>query len=56
MAKFKDREAKEAPYIEHNKDVLSVCNGSFYIKGMHEERIYKSSRDKNPDYFYLFIW
>lgn len=38
MAKFKDREAKEAPYIKHNKDVLSVCSGSFYIKGrnIHE--------------------
>lgn len=38
MTKFKDREAKEAPYITHNKDVLSVCRGSFYIKGrnIHE--------------------
>lgn len=38
MAKFKDREAKEAPYMLHNKDFSSVCSGSFYIKGrnVHE--------------------
>ena len=58
MAKFKDREAKEAPYIEHNKDVLSVCNGSFYIKGrnIHEPcknsekcQKYAKYKDKKED-------
>lgn len=58
MAKFKDREAKEAPYIKHNKDVLSVCSGSFYIKGknIHEpcknrEKCQKYSKynDKKDD-------
>ena len=54
MAKFKDREAKEAPYIAHNKDVLSVCSGSFYIKGrnIHEpcknrEKCQKYAKYKN---------
>ena len=49
MAKFKDREAKEATYVVHNNDVLSVCNGSFYIKGrnMHEPC---KNREKCPKY------
>lgn len=58
MAKFKDREAKEAPYITHNKDVLSVCRGSFYIKGknVHEQcknrekcQKYAKYRDRKED-------
>ena len=56
MAKFKDREAKEAPYIARNKDVLSVCNGSFYIKGrnIHEpcknrEKCQKYAKYKNAN-------
>lgn len=49
MAKFKDREAKEAPYIKHNKDVLSVCSGSFYIKGRNIHEPCKN-RDKCQKY------
>lgn len=49
MSKFKDREAKEAPYIEHNKDVLSVCRGSFYIKGRNIHEPCKN-RDKCQKY------
>ena len=32
MSKYKDRVAKEAPYMIHNKDFSSVCEGFFYIK------------------------
>ena len=67
MAKFKDREAKEAPYIEHNKDVLSVCNGSFYIKGrnIHEpcknrEKCqkyakYKDRKEDTPEVGFYYV-
>ena len=54
MAKFTNRETKEAPYVVHNNDVLSVCNGSFYIKGrnIHEpcknrEKCQKYAKYKN---------
>ena len=49
MAKFTNREAKEAPYIVHNNDVLSVCNGSFYIKGKNVHEPCKN-REKCPKY------
>ena len=67
MAKFKDREAKEAPYIEHNKDVLSVCSGSFYIKGrnIHEpcknrEKCqkyakYKDKKEDSPEVGFYYV-
>ena len=67
MAKFKDREAKEAPYIEHNKDVLSVCSGSFYIKGrnIHERcknrekcqkyAKYKDKKDETPQVGFYYV-
>lgn len=67
MAKFKDREAKEAPYIEHNKDVLSVCSGSFYIKGrnIHEpcknrEKCqkyakYKDKKEDTPEVGFYYV-
>lgn len=49
MAKYKDREAKEAPYMVHNKDVESVCDGTFFIRGrnIHEEC---KNRSKCPKY------
>lgn len=49
MTKFKDREAKEAPYMAHNKDVSSVCRGSFYIKGRNIHEPCKN-RDKCQKY------
>ena len=67
MAKFKDREAKEAPYIEHNKDVLNVCSGSFYIKGrnIHEpcknrEKCqkyakYKDKKEDTPEVGFYYV-
>ena len=67
MAKFTNREAKEAPYIEHNKDVLSVCNGSFYIKGrnIHEpcknrEKCqkyakYKDKKEDTPEVGFYYV-
>ena len=49
MSKYKDRVAKEAPYMIHNKDFSSVCEGTFYIKGrnIHEEC---KNRDKCQKY------
>ena len=67
MAKFKDREAKEAPYVVHNNDVLSVCNGSFYIKGrnIHEpcknrEKCqkyakYKDRKEDTPEVGFYYV-
>ena len=67
MAKFKDREAKEAPYVVHNNDVLSVCNGSFYIKGrnIHEpcknrEKCqkyakYKEKKEDTPEVGFYYV-
>lgn len=49
MAKFTNREAKEAPYVVHNKDVSSVCRGSFYIKGRNIHEPCKN-RDKCQKY------
>lgn len=44
MTKFKDRVAKEAPYIKHNKEFTSVCCGSFYIKG---KKIYELCKNRD---------
>ena len=34
MSKYKDRAAKEAPYMIHNKDFSSVCDAEpmFFVK------------------------
>ena len=67
MAKFKDRESKESPYIKHNKDVSSVCHGSFYIKGrnIHEpcknrEKCqkyakYKDKKEDTPEVGFYYV-
>ena len=67
MAKFTNRETKEAPYVVHNNDVLSVCNGSFYIKGrnMHEpcknrEKCqkyakYKDRKEDTPEVGFYYV-
>lgn len=67
MAKFTNREAKEAPYIKHNKDVLSVCSGLFYIKSrnIHEpcknrEKCqkyakYNDKKDDTPDVGFYYV-
>ena len=45
----KRRQLKEAPYIVHNMDVKSVCEGVFYARGKSTQEICKN-RDKCQKY------
>lgn len=49
MAKFTNREAKEAPYIAYNKDIYSVCKGTFFIKSRNTHEHCKN-REKCQKY------
>lgn len=67
MTKFKDREAKEAPYIANNKDVSSVCSGQFYKKNSksyeqckncencYKYKSYKSKSEDVPEVKFHYV-
>lgn len=45
----KRRQVKEVPYVAHNMDVKSVCEGVFYMRGKSAQEICKN-RDKCQKY------